>query len=154
MSTDDRRHPGEFLDEVREMRAHREQNENESPIDPAGADQIQAAGRDAHRFVREVADVVIDVDDIGEREEALMLALAAAADRRGLSSPRGLDGPRPELVDLTNGPSGRCDVCDTSAHRLHEMLAQYGPYVIRARVCVRCRRFAPEVPVDEQPDAA
>jgi len=29
------------------------------------------------------------------------------------------------------------------------MFVQYGPFIFRARVCVRCRRFAPANPVDD-----
>ncbi len=92
-------------------------------------------------------DAVIDVD-LSEREMALVLALSAAAERRGLRSAYGLARPRPELVDLENPLDGHCDVCDTRAHRLAEMVAQAGPYVFRARLCVRCRRFAPDEPLD------
>jgi hypothetical protein len=145
--TDPRRRPDEFLDEVRGMRAHREQYEP-PPLNPAVADQTLAAHRDARRLMDQVAGVVVDVEP-GEREEALVLALGAAAARRGLLSRHRPDSPRPELVDLAAGGRARhCDVCETRAYRLERIHAQYGQYIFCARVCVRCRRWAPE-PVDD-----
>lgn len=151
MTTDNRRHPGEFLDDARKIRANWDED-HESTINPGTADQMRAADRDARRLMGQL-DRVIDVDSLDARGIALLLALAAAADRRGLKSPQGPDNPRPEGVDLHNGLRGHCDVCDTAAHRLEEMHAQYGPYIFRARVCVRCRRFAPD-DVDAGADAA
>jgi hypothetical protein len=95
--TDPRRRPDEFLDEVRDMRARRDQRDDE-PLNPAAADQIHAAGRDARRMMHQAPVHVVDVD-VGEREEALILALAAAAERRGLWSSQGLNSPRPEVID-------------------------------------------------------
>jgi len=140
--TDYRRRPDEFLEEVREISA-RQSERDESPADKARAEQVQAAGRDARQLVAKLADCVVNAP-VGEREEALTLALAAAAGRRGLRSPHGPHHPRPEGVDLTNGPAGHCDVCDTRARRLELIIVQYGPYVFRARFCVRCRRFVPD----------
>ncbi len=147
--TDSRRRPDEFLEEVRALRARHEQHEPE-PLNPAIADQMLAANRDARRRMDHATELVVDVDEIGDRETALLLALGAAAERRGLRSRHGLVGPRPEFVDLVaGGRARRCDVCETHAYRLEEIHAQYGPYIFHARVCVRCRRFAPEQPVDD-----
>jgi hypothetical protein len=144
-STDTPRRPDEFLDLAREIRAGWDQDD-EPAINPALADQMRAANRDARRLMGGALERVIDVDRIGERELALVFALTAAADRRGLYSTQDPRRPRPEVIDLHNRLRGHCDVCDTRAHRLEQMLAQYGPYIFRARVCVRCRRFAPEQP--------
>lgn len=149
MSTDTRRQPAEFLDEAR---ARWNKNHRTSDINPATADQMKAANRDARRLMGQL-DHVIDVDT-GEREIALLLALGAAVDRRGIAPQSRPDRPRPDFIDLlASGRTGYCDVCDTRAHRLEEMHAQYGPYIYRARICVRCRRFAPAEPVDGNPDA-
>ncbi len=149
MSDDrDRRTPADFLEQSREARACWDQPD-EPPADPAAADQLQAATRDARRIMGEGLDQVIDVEQMGEREIALLFALAAAADRRGLRSSHGPTSPRPEVVDLRNRLRGHCDVCDARAHRLDMMLAQYGAFIFRARVCVRCRRFAPDEPLDD-----
>jgi hypothetical protein len=91
-------------------------------------------------------DEVTDVDGLSEQHEALLLAIAAAATRRGLTSPASLQNPRPVLADLTvGGRPGHCDVCDTPAHHLAEMYAQYVHVVFRARICARCRRSAPRL---------
>ncbi len=141
---DSRKRPDEFLEQVRDLRRRRHQDPL-PPLNPALVDQMAAASRDARRIMDEgIVDVVVDVDEIGEREEALAVALAAAPDRRGLVSPYGLASPRPELMDLVTGEARRCDVCDAYAIRLELMQAQYGPYIFQARVCVRCRRFAPD----------
>ena len=147
MSTETRRSPDEFLDDARAIIARRDQPQD-PPIDPAAVDQVRAASRDARKFMGDALEDVVDVD-LRERDMALVLAMTAAAERRGLRSPHGLARPRPEFVDLQNPRDGHCDVCDTRAHRLAEMLAQAGPYIFRARVCVRCRLFAPEPPLDE-----
>jgi len=148
MTNDDRRRrPDEFLDEVRDMRARRDQRDHE-PINPAAADQIHAASRDARSAMGQAPELrVLDVE-VGEREEAFILALGAAAERRSLHSPHGPNNPRPEVINLTDGRPGHCDVCETRAHRLDEIYTQYGPYIFRARLCVRCRRFAPPQPPD------
>jgi hypothetical protein len=146
--TDNRRTPTEFLHDARKARANWDDADG-SPIDPATAEQMRAADRDARRIMGQSIDRVIDVEDMGEREIALLFAITAAARRRGEEPRHGLDRPRPELVDLfATGRRGHCDVCDARAHRLEEMHAQYGPYIFRARICVRCRRFGPAEPVD------
>ena len=148
MSDDrDRRTPADFLEQAREARACWDQPD-EPPADPAAADQLQAATRDARRIMGGALDDVIDVERIDERQIALLFALSAAADRRGWRSAHDPTRPRPEVVDLRNRLRGHCDVCDTRAHRLELMQAQYGAYIFRARVCVRCRRFAPDEPLD------
>jgi hypothetical protein len=145
MSTDKRRHPAEFLDEVRAINARLEQREPQ--FDVATADQMRAANRDARRIMGQANEEVIDVDGRDERGLALLLALAHAADRRGV---RPTPGPRAVLfIDLRTGRRGYCDVCDARAHIREEMDSQYGPYIYRARVCVRCRKFAPGRPVDD-----
>jgi len=146
--TDRRRTPADFLADARRIRAGWDRPDDSGPTDPAAADQMQAATRDARRMMGEALDNVIDVERIGEHEIALLFALGAAADRRGLGSVHDPTRPRPEVVDLHNRLRGHCDVCDTRAHRLELMQAQYGAYIFRARVCVRCRRFAPDEPLD------
>lgn len=149
LTSDTRRHPDEFLDEAREIVAGWEQKDD-APINPASADQMQAANRDARRIMGEPSDrEVVDVSSIGEREIALVLAITAATERRGLRSQHGPGNPRPEIVDLTaGGRAGHCDICDARAHRLIHMESQYGPYIFRTRACVRCRKFAPPGPED------
>jgi hypothetical protein len=108
---------------------------------------MRAANRDARRIMGEGPERVIDVSHLGEREEALLLVLSTAADRHGLRSSQGPDNPRPEVIDLRHsGMAGHCDICDARAHRLEVMHAQFGPYIFRARTCVRCRRYAPPTP--------
>ena len=108
---------------------------------------MRAANRDARGIMGQVNDEVIDVDGTDERGLALLFALAHAADRRGV---RPTPGPRAVMfIDLRTGLRGYCDVCETRAHIREEMHSQYGPYIYRARVCVRCRKFAPGRPVDD-----
>src|SRR4051794_34707785 len=132
MSTDPRRHPAEFLDEVREMNARLDEY-GPAEINPGTADQMRAADRDARALMGESHDHVRVVDvEVDERSQALLLALSAAATRRGLRSPYGPDNPRPEPVDLTkHGRPGHCDVCDARAYRVEEIYSQYGPYIFR-----------------------
>ncbi len=148
MSTETRRRPDEFHDDARKIRAGWDHQTDEPDDNPAHTDQLVAASRDARRIMGEALEDVVDVASISAREIALILALAAAADRRGYRSPHDPTRPGPEIVNLQNRLRGHCDVCETRAHRLLMMLAQYGPYVYRARVCVRCRRFAPDEPLD------
>ena len=142
---DTRRRPDEFLDEVRAINARRETPQ----FDVATADQMQAANRDARRIMGQSHELVIDVDGTDERGLALLLALAYAADRRGVRPTRDPANPAIRFIDLRTGRRGHCDVCDARAHIREEMTSQYGPYIYRARVCVRCRKFAPGKPVDE-----
>ena len=144
--TDRRRCPDDFLEEVREISARRREHTGD-PADTARAGQVQAATRDAHRLLEDLSDRVVNVT-LGEREEALALALAAAAGRRGLHSQHGPNQPHPEIIDVANPLRGHCDVCDTRAHQLELIIAQYGPYIFRVRACVRCRPFAPDEPLD------
>ena len=144
--TDPRRRPDEFLQDVRDMRTRRE-NPHDQPVNAAAADQMQAASRDARKIMGDAPDTLVVDIDVGEREEALILALGAAADRRGHRSAHGLANPRPDVIDLTTtGWPGHCDVCETRAHRLHDIYTQYASLIFRARLCVRCRKFAPPNP--------
>jgi hypothetical protein len=144
MTADSRKRPDEFLDEVRAIHAR-----PEARVERHVVDQVQAAERDARRYIRNATNdppsVYVDSGNVDEKQEALFLALCAAAERHGLRSQRDLAHARPECVTLPHR-RGYCDVCDTRAHRLIEMLSQFAHLVFRARVCVRCRRFAPSEP--------
>jgi len=142
--TDHRRHPEDFLDEARRAR------ERDADLGPALRDQQRAASRDARAYMDHAARDVVDVPGVEDDHRALMFALAASAGRRGHRPTHDhFSAPQPERVDLiTTGRRGYCEVGETRAHRLEAMVAQFGPFIFRARLCVRCRRFAPDEPLD------
>ncbi|MDP9346374.1 MAG: hypothetical protein M3P44_11760 [Actinomycetota bacterium] len=165
--SDHRRAPHEFVAEAREIIER--QDEGRAPVLPvAYVDQAQAAARDAAGTYDRLwnaasadEDVRVDVDGFHEDHVALILALDAAMKRRvRRSCPHAQNtGIRPFVADLAAGvmacepcaerlpplaPSRTCDVCETRAYRLLEAYVQYGPAIFRGRMCLRCRRFAPE----------
>ena len=146
--TDHRRTPTDFLPLAREMRAGWDDADAE-PINPALADQMQAANRDARRLMGESLEHVIDVDGIGVRELALMFALTAAADRRGLHSTQDPSRPRPEVVNLDTAAAASATSARPGRIGSSRCSRSTGRTSSAPACACAARRFAPEQSRDE-----